>query len=60
MSWGVSYNLLESLVLEGSVQSTLFNTELEFCCLVVRVACMLEVAGARHLSMPEDIEWLMR
>jgi hypothetical protein len=60
MSWGVSYNLLESLVLEGSVQSTLFNTELEFCCLVVWVACMLEVAGARHLSMPEDIEWLMR
>lgn len=60
MSWGVSYNLLESLVLEGPVQSTLFNTELEFCRLVVWVACMFEVAGARHLNMPDDIEWLMR
>lgn len=56
----MSYNLLESLVLEESVQSILFNTELEFCCLVVWVVRMLEVAGARHLSMPEDIEWLMR
>lgn len=60
MSWGASYNLLESLVLEGSVQSILFNTELEFCCLVVWVAWMLEVAGAWHLNIPENIEWFMR